>query len=152
MEKYSESIALRQELLFRITFQNIQLLISVALFMAFCALAASYPAHVGMLCFGSVTAIFAMSLQWCHHGVRTMQIKRYLMLGDQKHGWEEWLPRNRPKTLLGTRWLVSTKGVFLGLQLATMLVGLTDGTTLFLGLSAFVIAGTAAFLFTNPKE
>jgi hypothetical protein len=100
--------------------------------------------------------ILAAVLQWCHHGVRTMQIKQYLLLivpGEK--GWEHWLPANRPKTLLGSRWMISTKGVFLGLGLAEVWLAALLAPQ-FMLLPAVISAGlwlaAAGFLFTNPKE
>lgn len=151
-----EAASLRRELAMRILLQNALLIISVVLFAALAAVAALAPGAAWALAVVHNTAILAATLQWCHHGVRTMQIKQYLLLIDpEEKGWERWLPANRPKTLLGSRWMISTKGVFLGLGLATMGLATCLAPT-FMTLPALASAGlwlvTAGFLFTNPKE
>jgi hypothetical protein len=151
-----EASSLRRELGFRILLQNTLLIVSVGVFAAFAAIAALAPGVAWPLALAHNSAILAAALQWCHHGVRTMQIKQYLLLIDpNEKGWERWLPANRPKTLLGSRWMISTKGVFLGLGLA--MVGFAAGLApAFMLLPALIAAGlwlvTAGFLFTNPKE
>lgn len=142
----------------RIMLQNL-LLQGVTLVFALLALAAALRPDVSSL----VGLIFqgvmlAAALQWCHHGVRTAQIKAFLLESDpdaQQGGWETWLPQNRPDSLLGSRWLVSTKGVFLGLGAMMLFLD-----TAFLApvrpwpfLAALVLWAIAAVaLFTNPKE
>ena len=37
-------------------------------------------------------------------------------------GWETWLKDNRMPGLLGARWIISTKAVFVGSQLAMILI------------------------------
>lgn len=151
-----EASSLRRELAFRILLQNALLILSVGLFITFSAVAALVPGAAWPLAAAHNSAILASALQWCHHGVRTMQIKQYLLLVDpDEKGWEQWLPANRPRTLLGSRWMISTKGVFLGLGLAnTALAALLAPR--FMLLPALVSGGlwvaTAGFLFTNPKE
>jgi hypothetical protein len=151
-----EASSLRRELGLRILLQNTLLIISVGLFAAFSAVAALAPGTAWPLAVAHNSAILALALQWGHHGVRTMQIKHYLLLIDpDEKGWERWLPANRPKTLLGSRWMISTKGVFLGLGLVK--VGLAALLApAFMPLPALVSASlwlaTAGFLFTNPKE
>lgn len=85
------------------------------------------------------------------------QIKEYLLTVDSNHtdGWERWLPVNRPRTLLGSRWMISTKGVFLGLQLAMIglawqITPVSDGVFVFV--TAVLLLASAGILLTNPKE
>ena len=152
----SEATSLRRELLLRILFQNALLVISVGLFTAFSIVAALAPATAWPLTVAHNSVILAAALQWCHHGVRTKNLKEYLLLIDpREEGWERWLPANRPKALLGSRWMISTKGVFLGLGLSNVILAalLTPTFTLLPGLlSAGLWLATAGFLITNPKE
>jgi hypothetical protein len=151
-----EASSLRRELVVRILLQNVLLIVSVALFAAFSIVAALAPATSWPLAVACNAALLAAVLQWCHHGVRTMQIKQYLLQIDpDERGWERWLPAHRPKTLLGSRWMVSTKGVFLGLGLAVAGLAALQAPEFILlpaVLSALVWFATAGFLFTNPKE
>lgn len=148
---------LRRELALRILLQNLLLILSLALFGAFAILALAQPEAAWGAAAAHGAASFGAALQWCHHGIRTKQIKEYLVTIDTSHtdGWERWLPANRPRTLLGSRWMISTKGVFLGLQLA--MIGLTlriaavpDGFLIFV--SVILLLASAGFLLTNPKE
>jgi hypothetical protein len=151
-----ELTTLRQELLLRIRLQNLLLMIAVGVFAAFAALGVTHPRYAWLAAAAQGGASLALALQWCHHGIRTRQIKQYLLVADPNPaGWERWLPANRPPGLLGARWMVSTKGVFLGLGLGMM------------GIAAFLEPAPAAlpmtiapalwaaslwFLITNPKE
>jgi hypothetical protein len=148
---------LRRELALRILLQNLLLIISLALFTAFAILSLALP----LVAWGAAAAQGAVSmgaaLQWCHHGIRTKQIKQYLLTIDRGHddGWERWLPANRPGTLLGSRWMISTKGVFLGLQLAMIGLALRIGPVsdgFFVPVAVVLLLANAVFLLTNPKE
>ena len=151
-----EVASLRQELLLRIALQNLLLIMAVLLFGVFVTAALIIPSRAWLCAVAMCCAIFALALQWCHHGIRTCQIKEYLMIADRNvTGWERWLPANRPATLLGTRWLISTKGVFLGLAGAIMCLSAWLDPSPSWPLSAAAIAfwgSTAWFLSTNPKE
>lgn len=152
----AELTSLRRELLVRIVFQNALLLISVVIFLFVAWLSFAHQDQAWTIAFAHGVTVLAMVLQWCHHGVRTKQIKEYLLsIYSEEHGWERWLPAHRPNTLLGSRWLVSTKGVFLGLGLASMLLAeLLDAPrdTFPLVLALGLWLASALFLFTNPKE
>jgi hypothetical protein len=148
---------LRRELALRILLQNLLLILSLALFTAFAILALARPAVAWAAAAAHAAASLGAALQWCHHGIRTKQIKDFLLTLDSGHtdGWERWLPANRPRTLLGSRWMISTKGVFLGLQLA--MIGLAWRTTpesdvVFVSGAAGLLLVSAGFLLTNPKE
>ena len=145
------------ELLLRISLQNLLLILATTIFAGLAALAIAQP--TSMWLFACVHAASSLSLlvQWCHHGARTAQIKGFLL--DREAAlpdtWERWLPINRPRRLLGNRWLISTKGVFLGLQAAMLILGvLVRGLDPLLGpaLCLAVFAASAGLLFTNPKE
>ena len=148
--------ALRRELALRILLQNGLLVISLILFAAFSITILSIPESAWLAVYAHGAVGLGAALQWCHHGIRTKQIKEYLLEIDDgsEIGWERWLPAHRPQTLLGSRWLISTKGVFLGLQIAMILLGWVTHAKSLVGLSIGVIflLTTAAFLLTNPKE
>ena len=148
---------LRRELALRILLQNLLLILSLALFTAFAILALTRPEAAWGAAAAQGAASLGAALQWCHHGIRTKQIKEFLLTLDCGHadGWERWLPANRPRTLLGSRWMISTKGVFLGLQLA--MIGLAWRMALvldgfFVSVTAVLLLASAGFLLTNPKE
>ncbi len=150
--------SLRQELKLRILLQNMLLQGLPVIFAALAAASVLKPAASGALCLVFQSVMLAAIVQWCHHGVRTAQIKAFLqeLNPDGEYGkWETWLPAHRPATPLGSRWMVSTKGVFLGLGaifLALHMVVTPELNTPLLLASCLVWATGAAFLFTNPKE
>ncbi|MBL4929992.1 hypothetical protein [Fuscibacter oryzae] len=153
----SEIASLRQELLLRILFQNTIIQVLVVLFVLMAGLAILRPEQAGFVSLIFQIATLASALQWCHHGIRTRQIKQFLTLtasGETGLLWEDWLPANRPPSLLGSRWMISTKGVFLGLAMAMLGVDLILATAAsFCGrLAAVLWLATAGFLLTNPKE
>jgi multisubunit Na+/H+ antiporter MnhG subunit len=148
---------LRRELALRILLQNLLLVLSLALFTAFAILSLARPEVAWGAAAAQGAAGLGAALQWCHHGIRTKQIKKFLLTLDGGHaeGWERWLPANRPGTLLGSRWLISTKGVFLGLQLAMIGLSWRMGPVLdgfFASVAAILLLASAGFLLTNPKE
>jgi hypothetical protein len=153
-----QAAALRRELLLRIGLQNALLILSLALFTAFAILALLRPGVAWAAAAGHGAAGLGAALQWCHHGIRTRQIKAYLLMIDadaNPQGWERWLPAHRPQTLLGSRWLISTKGSFIGLQLAMILLAFwgapaVDPIPALVALGLVLVA--AGFLLTNPKE
>lgn len=155
--KTVEHETLRLELSRRILLQNTLLLLSSVMFGLFFGFALIWPERAWMVSAAFSCLILAFSLQWCHHGIRTRQIKIFLIEFGYagSSSWERWLPANRPKTLLGGRWMISTKGVFLGLDLAIKLLALdlapaVDSHAILLG--SALTAATAGFLLTNPKE
>lgn len=151
--------SLRMEIIFRIFWQNVLLLSTIISFMAATGVQVFLPAMAGILALGFCIATGAASLIWCHMGVRQAQIKTYLLELDQRYragqGWEAWLPDNKIGGLLGSRWVVSTKGVFISLQLSSILLGTAlvwpdlHWTTL---AALLTLGGTTGFLLTNPKE
>ncbi len=151
-------MVLRRELALRISLQNLLLIISLALFTAFALLAIAQPVTAWAAAAAHGAVGFGATLQWCHHGIRTKQIRDYLLTidgGEARGGWESWLPLNRPQTLLGSRWLISTKGVFIGLQLATIMLAFLLSPTIdgiFVAFATVLLLASAGFLMTNPKE
>jgi multisubunit Na+/H+ antiporter MnhG subunit len=153
----SDGPVLRRELALRILLQNLLLILSLALFTAIAILALARPEAAWGAAAAHGAASLGAALQWCHHGIRTKQIKEFLLTLDGGHadGWERWLPANRPHTLLGSRWMISTKGVFLGLQLAMIGLALRMAPVLdgfFASVTAVLLLASAGFLLTNPKE
>lgn len=150
--------SLRKELKLRIMLQNLLLQGLLVIFAALGAGVAIQPEASAALGLVFQCVMLAAVLQWCHHGVRTAQIKAFLQKinPDGAYGkWETWLPAHRPAKLLGSRWMVSTKGVFLGLGAVMLLLGpglSPDIAILPLLASLMVWTTAAAFLFTNPKE
>lgn len=154
----SDELVLRRELALRILLQNLLLIMSLALFTAFAILLLVRPDTAWAAAAAQGAAGLGAALQWCHHGIRTKQIKDYLLTidgGETGGGWERWLPANRPRTLLGSRWMISTKGVFLGLQLA--MIGLASLVSprpgiVFIAVAVVLFLASAGFLLTNEKE
>lgn len=152
---HEEYRALRTEMLIRITIQNVTVLGAVAVFITATSLMVIAPDQTGRLSFLQALATLALALQWCHHGVRQCALKKAILERDEQagraNGWESWLPGQRPPSLLGSRWFVSTKAVFIGLTAASIGLAMPDhGVTLW-GAIAALIAMTAALL-SNPRE
>lgn len=158
LDATEDRAVLRRELALRILLQNLLLILSLAVFSAFAIFAMTSPGWAWAAAFMHGVTGLAAALQWCHYGIRTKQIKDYILSiddGDGHNGWEKWLPANRPRTLLGSRWMISTKCVFIGLQLALMVLAVwispfADGI-LVADVITMVFA-TSVFLLTNPKE
>lgn len=151
-----EMASLRTEILLRVMLQNALLMLSVTLFAVFAVAIAAMPRAAWILASAQNAAILGMALQWCHHGVRTAQIKTYLTrLHPSPSSWEAWLPAHRPTTLLGSRWLISTKGVFLGLGFASVVLAARVAPGMQWALAVLATGlwtASAGFLLTNPKE
>lgn len=146
---------LRQELWLRIALQNLLLILAVALFAVAAMLAIGLPQSAGPIGLAQNLATGMLAVQWCHHGVRTMQIKTYIVAAERSRAvtWESWLPAHRPKRLLGTRWMISTKGVFLVAMAAMPALAAGSATSVpWLAAMAVATACIAILLFTNPKE
>lgn len=119
--------SLRQEILIRVIFQN------VLLVLCWCALgavlAASYfAARPTPLLIYSVLAVSAAAM-WAHHGCRTAQIRTYLQSrlepwlgGGEGPAWEQALEGMQFRSILGSRWFVSTKGFLLGSQVLIIVI------------------------------
>jgi len=126
--------ALRQELAVRIVIQNLLLAGAVLTSLATCIAMGFVPAAASWLALCQVTATAAAALMWLHGGARTMQISAYLtevvegrLLGDPGLGWESWHHRNRFRRPLGSRWFISTVGIFLASQALTIAAAFIAG-------------------------
>jgi hypothetical protein len=149
--------ALRFELLLRILIQNFLLLLTIFVLAVLGALGSIIPDRVWLMCAINAACVLATSSMWCHHGVRTMQLKKYILSREQERrvSWEVWLPEHRPNGILGTRWLISTKGVFVGSHVMLIVIACTvspEMSVLLILFSIALLAITAALLVTNPKE
>jgi hypothetical protein len=151
--------SLRSELLLRMAIQNGILLFLIPMLLATVMVQAAHPASALVVALGYCVAAGMGALIWCHCGVRQAQIKAYLLVLETRlaprGGWESWLPAHRIGGWLGTRWFVSTKGVFMGSQLAAVASALWIGSERdwpLLATAAAVMAATAWFLLVNPKE
>lgn len=154
--KLIEMASLRRELVLRMVFQNSLLIMSGLIFAIVCISAAALPTMAWQLAAVQNAVLLAASLQWCHHGVRIAQIKQFLVqLYPGTDSWESWLPAHRPATLLGSRWAISTKGVFVGLGLAVCALAILISPQfhpLAALLSMMQLLVSAGFLLTNIKE
>ena len=156
----NELTSIRRELLFRIGIQNLLLIVAVLLFfgMAYCLV--MKPQQHGLIAILHATISIALLAQWCHHGVRTMQIKKFILLVETTRNdstWETWLPKNRPRSWLGSRWAISTKGVFLGLQIMMLLPLIIEEPLTFwrhpyVIITLLIFGASTWLLLTNPKE
>ena len=156
----NELSSIRRELLFRIGIQNLLLIAAVLLFFGMACCLVMKPQQLPLIAILHATISIALLAQWCHHGVRTMQIKKFILLTETARKditWEEWLPKNRPRSWLGSRWAISTKGVFLGLQVMMLLPLTVEEPLTFWDhpyvIITLVILGVSTWLLlTNPKE
>jgi len=130
--RLAELRSLRQEILVRVVCQNVLLIVC---WIAFGALlvAARWTSNPDLLV---VYGLFAGvgSAMWAHHGCRTAQIRAHLqsaiepeILGESRRGWEAALERMRFRSVLGSRWFVSTKGFLLGSQALVLALLVQDG-------------------------
>ncbi|TRW17624.1 hypothetical protein [Glacieibacterium frigidum] len=151
--------ALRAEIITRIRLQNVILMLLMPLFLAAALAMAVYPTTTRIMPLIYTIVCGIGGLLWIHHAARTTQIKYYLRLILEPRlrdggGWERWHAANRVAGLLGSRWRISTIGVFIGSDLA--MLGLawliapeaTAGSATLLTLAAI---GTAAVLLLPPK-
>jgi hypothetical protein len=150
---------LHRELLLRMWIQNLILILLMLVFPASVFLMATAGQNEELVALGYVVACGMGALYWIHNAARTEQIKLYLLKWEARRpagaGWESWLKENRMPGILGSRWIISTKGVFVGSQVA--MVGATallkrqsDLDLLFLGL-AFLGALITAILLRQPR-
>lgn len=153
-----DALVLRRELSLRILLQNLLLMLSLLSFTALAGLAMIRPEQAALVAAVEGITGLGLALIWCHHGIRIRQITQFLLRDDAtapRQDWEHWLRANRPQRLLGTRWLISTKGVFIGLQAASLLLALWLGVGRNIAPLAVAVAlllASTGFLMTNPKE
>lgn len=152
LEEYQ---TLKSEMLLRIAIQNITLFTTTILFIPSALLIVIHPNLAELIALAYTTANLALAMQWCHQGIRQCNIKQAVLARDKEAGrrdsWEEWLPDQRPKSLLGSRWFVSTKLVFIGLGAGAITLALKDLNLANIGAFA-VLSTTTIALLTNPKE
>ena len=152
-----EYTSLRKEILIRIVIQNALLITTTIAFLFISTISIYTPTVAWSFCviFCLVSGSFA--LQWCHHGAGSVQIKRYIMSVEETRrasNWEAWLLDNPLNSFLGTRWVISTKGVFIGLQCAEIITSLISQPEPHYMLQLFavlILLVTTLLLFTNPK-
>lgn len=154
-----EMRSLRAEMMVRIIFQNILILLCLALFAIAGFIAAAVPGSAipAAFCY-SLTCLF-LAAAWCHHGVRQAQIKTYVMRMERRQGrldsWESWLPHNRLGGWLGSRWVISTKLPLVVLPTAATVWAAHAGGAAerpLLLVNAVLIAIGGWLLWTNPRE
>ena len=155
----AELSSLRTEMLLRIAAQNLLLLMIGPMLVGTVIAEIALARSSGLVTLSFLVATGAMALIWCHHGVRQAQLKSFLLVLESRlgatEGWESWLPRNRVGGRLGSRWFISTKGVFLGCQLAAIAAAALSGADrawMWLPIAGLLFLGTAFFLLINPKE
>ena len=150
---------LRSEILLRIKLQNIILILLMPALLVTVMASSAFPDRGAELALGYVGAAGMGALYWIHSAARTVQIKTFLRKAeaDMAAGamWETWLADNPIRGVLGSRWFISTKGVFVGSQIAAIvLCGIIvedgDGDPLVLGAAAAAAAFTA-ILLVQPK-
>jgi len=151
--------ALRHELLMRMLVQNLLTVLQPLLLLGCYGLALTHPLQAPITALVFLFTSLAASAQWCHMGVRTVHLKTFIMQSEERLGaeftWESFLPGARPKSLLGSRWVISTKGVFLLVQgLAILIPSSLDiaSSFWFLTIAICVLGASQWLLFTNPKE
>ncbi len=124
-EKIHEEIRfVRREVLLRIGIQNTILILLMPLLLLSIVMACIRPDEAGIIALGYVGVAGMGALYWAHSAARTVQIKAYLRSVEDKtgRGWEAWLAENPIGGMLGSRWFISTKGIFVGSQFGAILV------------------------------
>lgn len=152
--------SLRQEILLRIAIQNALLALTVLMFLVATTTSIAFESassKVGLiytLCAGF------LALMWIHSGARTLQIKTYLIEVVEPEmngllGWEHWHAANRISGMLGSRWFISTKGLFVGSQIAAIALpwisNPRESEAIFVLLSVLVMGVTSVVLLASPK-
>ena len=115
---------LHRELLLRMWIQNLILVLLMLVFPASIFSMASAGQNEELVALGYVVACGMGALYWIHNAARTEQIKAYLLSWESRRptgvGWETWLRETRFPGILGSRWIISTKCVFVGSQIAAV--------------------------------
>jgi hypothetical protein len=147
----------RREILLRIGIQNMILILLMPLLLLSIIAASALRSEAAFIALGYVGVAGMGALYWIHSAARTVQIKAYLRAVERAGGaagWEAWLAANPVRGALGSRWFISTKGVFVGSQIAAILVcgvlagGLAQPVLLSLALG---VAALTAVLLIQPK-
>lgn len=166
--------SLRNEISIRIIFQNVLLCLtwcSLGLILA-SAVICNRPE---LLLVHSVLGVSAAAM-WAHHGARTAQIRSYLTSTVEPalyrqshvqsegqpepsrepssvHGWEFTLARMQFRSVLGSRWFVSTKGFFLASQLVIVVLLIArDPFVWLVPVSLCALGGTIWVLHDPPLD
>ena len=152
---HEEYRALKSEMLLRIAIQNTAIFGAVFLFALAVSLLISQPQNAQKIALMQTIATFALALQWCHQGVRQCALKLAVLDRDAAAGrqesWESWLPSQRPASLLGSRWFISTKAVFIGLSGVTILFAWSEQNVFsYSAIGVWILLVLS--LLTNPKE
>ncbi len=154
----SGAATVRREILLRIAIQNTILILLMPLLLVSVVAACAFKADAEIIALGYVGTAGMGALYWIHSAARTVQMKTYLQhlerLGHGQSGWEIWLASNPVSGLLGSRWFISTKGVFVGSQLAAITVCgiLLEGAKQELPLLvALLVTILTAVLLIQPK-
>ncbi len=154
----TELAALRSELLLRSAIQNGTIILLAPMLLVATWIALEHSQRAQFVYLVHTITVGMAALNWCHHDVRISQVRGFLLLLEQRHcsgvGWESWLPAHRIGGLLGSRWFISTKGVFVGSQIVGaaggyLLADLSVSPLLILSVLATTVTG--ALLLTNPK-
>lgn len=151
--------ALRAEIITRIRLQNIILMMLMPLFLATALVMAVYPPATRIMPLAYTIAGGIGGLLWVHHAARTTQIKYYLRLVLEPRlrdggGWERWHAANRVAGPLGSRWRISTIGVFIGSDLAVLGLSWLVAPSTFgdpRSLSTLAAIAVAALLLLPPR-
>lgn len=151
--------ALRSETLLRISLQNVVLLLTgSALFVAI-GLMIFRPEAALVFSLSYIVLAGTLALNWAHHAARITQIKHYVRLVLEarmraESGWERWHAINRVSGMLGSKWRISTIGVFIGSQIAALGFGLLIGSASYrdpLVITGAILIFGSALLLTPPR-
>lgn len=126
--------ALRAEIIVRIQLQNVILMLLMPLFGCAGIAMAIVAERAAVIALVYIVTSGIGGLLWIHHAARTTQIKHYLRMVLEPRlrnsgSWEHWHAINRVAGVLGSRWRLSTFGVFIGSDIMVLaLAKLTDSS------------------------
>lgn len=155
---HAEYQALRREIEQRIMIQNMSLLLLMPLLLLSVGLMVAWPDQAPVVMLAHLVSTGIGALIWIHGAARTTQIKAYFLLVLEPRlrpadGWERWHARHRVRGRLGSRWRISTIGVFLGSDIATLMLAWLIAPAFPLLLLALAVGGiiVTAILLLPPK-
>lgn len=156
----TEHEALRRELLLRMAVQNVTLIGAILIAGVGLVLQIRSADAAGAFALATCVTVALLVLIWCHQGARQAQIKDYLLILERRYstssGWETWLPTHPVGGVLGSRWFISTKGVFMAAMLAPCTAGFIldemEPNILATSAACLISASAIALLLSNPKE
>lgn len=108
----------RLEVNLRILIQNLIVILNTGQIMIWMAAVIFSDAGIFLIWFAAATTSVMLGFTWIHSGVRHAQYRQYfkdILDPASEHvviGWEAALKKLRPHSALGSRWWISTKGVF----------------------------------------